>query len=125
MPISPFLKRFSYTIFPARYLSTLLSQNLSGSNSTILPSTDFSSLRPRKFYVTPYLNLSLHNLGSFALVLAISPCQIERKKSLFSLRVVYYIFGKHYPTSSTAFQLLKVQMKDNDFTFRIATLLKF
>lgn len=46
-------------------------------------------------------------------------------KLLFSLCIVYYMFGKHYPTSFTAFQLLKVQMKDNDFTFCIATLLKF
>jgi len=35
------------------------------------------------------------------------------------------MFGTHYLTSFTAFQLLKVQMKDNDFIFRIVTLLQF
>lgn len=79
MSIPSFQMRFRYDNYPARYLSTLLSQkNLNDSNSTILPSTGLCLLHLGKFYLTTSLNLSLYNLSPFSLILANNTSHIRR-----------------------------------------------
>lgn len=105
--IPPFQMRFSYDSCPARYLSTLLSQILSESNSRILPSTGLSVLHLEKFDLTTGLNPSLYNPSQFFLILAINPSQIQRINHCFLFAlfitclkiIIYQIYSLQVPKS--------------------------
>lgn len=100
--------RFSCDIYPARYLSTLLSQkNSNDTNPTILPSTGLSVLHLGKSYLTTVLNPSLCNLSPFSFILANNPSQIRRINYCF-LFALFITCLKSIIYRFTAFKLLEV-----------------
>lgn len=108
MSIPSFQMRFSCDIYPARYLSTLLSQkNSNDTNPTILPSTGLSVLHLGKFYLTTVLNPSLCNLSPFSFILANNPSQIRRINYCF-LFALFITCLKSIIYRFTAFKLLEV-----------------